>query len=225
MVLSFFRKGGGSGLAHVSAQAVRMLGEARHSFDLATSALLDGADPSAVEADIRDTDQRINEAEQDLRSELVVHVSVHGPQEIGSVMGFTLLLKKIERIGDQAKNLIDLVHEAGSFTGAPDISELRKERTVVSGLFSEAADLLADATSDEVDEFTSRVKDISAMYQDQINEYMHSTEPANIVVRRAIYSRYMKRIVANLLGVVSTAVEPIQNIDYLDDGQTDITDD
>ena len=45
------------------------------------------------------------------------------------------------------------------------------------------------------------------------------------VVPRAIYFRYLKRIVANLLGVVSTATEPLPNIDYLDDGQTDITDD
>jgi len=85
-----------------------MLADARHSYNLATLALLTDADPAAVADDIRDTDQRINLAEQELRSELVVHVSVHGTADIGSVLGFTLLLKKIERIGDQAKNILDL---------------------------------------------------------------------------------------------------------------------
>ena len=225
MVLSFFKKGDEGGLDHVAARAVSMLGEARHSFDLATSALLDGADPDALEADILETDGRINDAEQELRSELVVHVSVHGTHEIGSVMGFTLLLKKIERIGDQAKNLLDLVREAGPFTGAPDIADLRADRSAVSGLFSEAAELLAESTEDEVEEFRVRVSAATAKYQEQINEYMHSTEPANIVVRRAIYARYLKRIVANLQGVVTVSSEPIQHVDYLDDGETDISDD
>jgi hypothetical protein len=37
--------------------------------------------------------------------------------------------------------------------------------------------------------------------------------------------RYWKRIVANLAGIATAAIEPLQNIDYLDDGATDITDD
>ena len=31
-------------------------------------------------------------------SELVVHIAVHGGDDIGVVMGYTLLLKKIERV-------------------------------------------------------------------------------------------------------------------------------
>jgi hypothetical protein len=44
-------------------------------------------------------------------------------------------------------------------------------------------------------------------------------------VPRAILYRYWKRIVANLAGIVTSAIEPLQNIDYLDDGTVDITDD
>lgn len=94
MVMSFFRKSE-SGLEHISHQTISMLGDARHSFDLASTAVLSGADPSAIGADIEATDRRINEAEQQLRSELVVHVSVRGSDDIGLVLGYTLLLKKI----------------------------------------------------------------------------------------------------------------------------------
>ena len=77
MVMSFFSKRE-SGLDHIVAQAVGMLGNARHSFDLATLALLTNTDTAAVEADIRETDERINNMEQQLRAELVVHVTVQG---------------------------------------------------------------------------------------------------------------------------------------------------
>ena len=64
-----------------------------------------------------------------------------------------------------------------------------------------------------------------AGHQTKIHDLVHTDRPGREAVPRAIYYRYLKRIVANLMGVVSTASEPLPHIDYLDDGQTDITDD
>ncbi len=219
MVMSFFRKGP-TGLEHIETRSIAMLADARHSFDLATVALLTGALPESIAEDIRATDHRINQAEQDLRTELVVHVSVHGTLEIGTVMGFILLLKKIERIGDQAKNILDLA-EAGISLAS---EERLAERAVVSAMFGEAAEMLAEPDPDRVAEFAQRAKALTREHQDRIDSYMHSERPGSEVVPRAIYDRYLKRIVANLLGIVGTATEPLPHIDYLDDGQTDTDD-
>ena len=101
MVLSFFRAGD-TGLDHVVTRSVAMVSDARHSFDLACTALLSGAQPKSIADDVRETDRRINANEQQLRGELAVHISVHGPNDIGEVIGLILLLKKIERVGDHA---------------------------------------------------------------------------------------------------------------------------
>ncbi len=225
MVLSFFRKGS-TGLDHVVAKSVAMLGDARHSFDLATLALLTGTDPDIVSADIRETDQRINRAEQELRSELVVHVSVQGGSDIGSVLGLTLLLKKIERIGDQAKNILDLAENGISLAGATNIATLSEDRQIASALFGEAAELLGEADPDDaaIDDFTKRALTIVAAHQAEINQFMTSDRPGREVVPLAIYYRYLKRIIANLVGIVRTASEPIPLMDYLDDGATDTDD-
>ena len=53
---------------------------------------------------------------------------------------------------------------------------------------------------------------------------MFSDLPGREVVPRAIYYRYLKRIVANLRGVVGVAIDPLPFIDYLDDGATDTDD-
>lgn len=224
MVFAFFRKPDGA-IDHIETRCVSMLNDARHSFDLATLALLGGASVDAVAADIRRTDQRINQGEQDIRSELVVHVSVQGTQDIGVVMGYTLLIKKIERIGDQAKNILELAEEGVSLEGGYDADELMSERQIVSDLFAEAAELLLEADPSQVEDYAKRVQQIVSDKQDKINLLTKSDSPAHEAVPRAIYFRYLKRIVANLLGVVSTASEPLPFIDYLDDGQTDITDD
>lgn len=203
-----------------------MLGDARHSFDLATLALLTATDAESVADNIRETDDRINQAEQDLRSELIVHVSVQGTYDIGSVIAFTLLLKKIERIGDQAKNILDLAENGVSLADNANIAELQAEQQTVSSLFGEAGDLLglADPSEEQVDEYSDRAYAIATDYQAKIDEFMSSERPGREVVPLAIYYRYLKRIVANLIGIVRTSSEPLPTVDYLDEGATDTED-
>lgn len=224
MAMSFFRRSGPSNLDHIQSSAVAMLADARHSFDLATSTLLTGVAPEEVAEDIRTTDSRINQAEQDLRAELVVHATVQGPGDIGWVLGFILLLKKIERIGDQAKNILDLSEGGVSFTGADDLDTLRTEQREVSSLFTQAGQFLLSPEDPGVGGFVDRVSELMEAHQTEIDGYMHSDRPGHEVVPRAIYYRYLKRIVANLRGVVGVALDPLPHIDYLDGGQTDTDD-
>lgn len=208
MVLSFFRKSP-SGLEHVVSRAVGMLGDARHSFDLATLALLTDTDASAVDADIRTTDERMNRTELTLRSELVVHISVQGTMDIGSVLGLILLINRIERIGDQAKNVLDLAEAGAVLAGQPDSETLLAERAEISGLFGEVAELMVEHDEARFGELTRRCEELQASHQAKINAYVRSDEPGHQVVPRAIYYRYLNRIVANLIGIARAGAEPL----------------
>jgi phosphate uptake regulator len=223
MVMSFFRKGE-SGLDLIAHRTVTMLADARHSFDLASAAVLSGADAADVGADIRETDERINRAEQELRGELVTHVAVHGSVEIGSVLSYTLLIKKIERIGDQAKNILDLADEGVSLAGQPDTEAMLTIRREISKMMTEAAELLTTGDIEQTADFRDRADALRFQLESAIREFMHSEEPAVYAVPRAILYRYWKRIVANLGGVVTSATEPLLHQDYLDGGTTDIDD-
>ncbi|MGA1439869.1 MAG: PhoU domain-containing protein [Ilumatobacteraceae bacterium] len=224
--MSFFRKSNDdAGLAHVAHRTISMLGDARHSFDLASTVVLSGADPAAVGADIAATDARINAAEQQLRSELVVHVAVRGADDIGLVLAYTLLLKKIERIGDQAKNIFDLAADGVSLAGSDDIDEFVARRQEISRMYLEVADLLASHDPVAARDFLQRSRGLNEFCGAKVREYLHSDRPGSWAVPRAILYRYWKRIVANLAGIVTSAIEPVQHLDYLDDGRTDIVDD
>ena len=214
MVLSFFR-GGDRGLDHVVTRSVAMVTDARHSFDLACTALMSGADPASIADDVRETDLRINANEQRLRGELAVHITVHGPNDIGEVIGLILLLKKIERVGDHAKNILDLAETGVSCAAEPDIDELLEERRVVSGFFTEASEILAEHEGTPVS-FRERVDAMVSQIQSRIDGYMTSKQPAHQVVPRAVYHRYLKRIVANLNSAVLAATEPVRVVDNSD---------
>ena len=223
MVLSFFKKNE-NGLELIAHRTISMLADARHSFDLASAAVLSGAETASVAEDIRTTDEHINKAEQTLRGELVTHVAVHGSTDIGSVLSYTLLIKKIERIGDQAKNILDLAEEGVSLVGEEDTDELIEIRRVISSMFAEAADLMAEATSEQAQDFYSRATELRYSIESKIRDYMHSEEPGSYAVPRAVLYRYWKRIVANLAGIVTGANEPLQKQGYLNDGETDLDD-
>ena len=223
MVMSFFKKSE-SGLDTIAHRTISMLADARHSFDLASAAVLSGANPESVAQDIRTTDEHINQAEQTLRGELVTHVAVHGTIEIGSVLSYTLLIKKIERIGDQAKNILDLAEEGVSLVDEEDISELNEIRRIISSMFAEAADLMAETTTEQAREFYDRATELRHSIENKIRDYMHSEEPGYHAVPRAVLYRYWKRIVSNLAGVVTGVAEPLQKQGYIDDGETDLDD-
>ncbi len=224
MILEFFRRGD-SAMDQIDARVTTMINDARHSFDLATAAVLSGADPAQMRDEVEKTDQQINVAEQELRQELVVHVAVQGSSDIGTVLGLTLLIKKIERIGDQAKNILDLTDEGVSLVDAPDLPGFLDDRTTISDMFTETASLLTDPDPDKVADFRRRADDLRHHCEGKVREFMHSDQPGHYAVPRAILYRYWKRIAANLMGIVTTAVEPVHTIDYQDDGATDITDD
>jgi phosphate uptake regulator len=206
---SFFSKAQ-SPMEHINAQVVSMLADARHSFDLACSAVLSSTAVEAVADDIEATDRRINRVELEVRRELVVHVSVQGSADIGQVLGYTLLIKKIERIGDQAKNILDLAVDGVSLAGDGDVDEFRRAQQAISELFGHVTALLLEPSDEAAEAIREKARAIHGVHTERIRELLHSSEPGHYAVPRAILHRYMKRVGANLASVASTLVEPVR---------------
>lgn len=200
MVMSFFRRGE-PGLTHITTHIVSMLGDARHSFDVATSAVLSGGDPTAALDEVRVTDDRINRTEGEIRRELIVHASVHGTADIGVVLAYSLLVKKVERIGDQAKNIMDLAIEGVSLADADDLTEFLEARRTISELFADVAELLLEPDESRATDIRARTASLRVAHERRIRELVHSDRPGHWAVPRAVLHRYLKRIVANLEGV------------------------
>lgn len=205
-----------TGMDHITIQVVTMLGQARRSFDVACAAVLSGADVPQSVSEIESTDRRINRMENELRKELIVHVSAEGVGDISQVIAYTLLIKKIERIGDQAKNILDLAAEGVALAGAADVAEFLDAQSAISRLFSDVATLLLEPSDDAAVGIRREAHEVNQLHVDRIRELLHSTDPGSFAVPRAILHRYMKRVVANLASIATTLTEPVRPLDDLD---------
>jgi len=223
MVLAFFRKDPSSGLDHVVSKAVAMLGDARHSFDLATLALLTPADSETVAQDIRETDDRINRTEQELRSQLVVHISVQGSTEIGSVLGLTLLLKKIERVGDQAKNILDLATCGPKSKGSPYFDQLLDLKQRISKMLQDTRELYEAQDSDRAPAFIEVAEVLKDECDDAVEKILRAHDIENVEpsdpASAALCFRYYKRVISHARNIVTSIIVPVDRLDYFDESK------
>jgi phosphate uptake regulator len=71
-----------------------------------------------VNDELRATDQKVNRLEREIRRELVVHASVFGAIDTPAVLVYMSIVKDVERVGDYAKNLVDLALDGANFSTA-----------------------------------------------------------------------------------------------------------
>lgn len=222
MVLEFFRRGSESQLEQIEGKIGQMLGDARHSFDLSTSALLAGAQAGAVGDDVHATDKRINATEREIRRDLVVHVSVHAAgSDISMILAYMAVSKDIERIGDYAKNIWDLANQGTDLSGAEDLEQLDSYRQRVSLLVAQTAQTFLDRDTEEARRYLGEADVMLKEYDERITEGALSERPSSFGVPRALYYRYLKRITAHLMNVLTALTMPVDQLAYFDEAEED----
>lgn len=218
MVLEFFRGGSEGGLEQIASSVTEMLSECRHTFDLAAGAVFGGGDPTVVGPEIKSTDRGVNKRERAVRKALVVHVSVHGTRtDLPLVLTTMSIVKDAERVGDYAKNVWDLANAGVDFSEDPDIDRLKEFRNRTSRLIGEAARIFSERDAEAAHELIQQADLWQDEYDAYIDEQVESSEPARIAVPRALLARYLKRITAHAVNVLTSLVMPVHRLDYYDE--------
>ena len=216
MVMSFFRRPDDSGIDHIEAQVQRMVTDARHTFDLAMNAITGGSVASVAD-EVRRTDRQINVTEMEIRRELVVHFSVHAGGDATEMLVFMNMVKDLERIGDYNKNVFDLAEEGVSFAGADDLERILGFRDEISSRIALMGEILTVRDEERARAYIARSDELRREFDNLVNELVHSTEPALHAVPRALLYRFLKRITAHSLNVVTAVIMPVDRLDYYDE--------
>jgi len=212
-------------LDEVSQKVQKMLGNDRREFDLAMSALLGDVSWDTVRKEVRSLDREVNRLEREIRRQLLVHSSVFGAIETPAVLVYMSIVKDIERVGDYAKNLLDLSRDGASFQGLPS-EELWREFwwEGVSTFIGDAAEAFRAWDGETARRLLSQGDDFLSKADERVSAIVRGEDEYEQQVARALALRYLKRVVAHIMNLLTAVVMPLDQLDYFDEDPEDRSD-
>jgi phosphate uptake regulator len=221
MAFKFFRREESDPLAGIQDRMQTMLAHDRHEFDLAMAALLGDRAAAEVRDEIRATDQEVNRLEREIRRELLVHVSVAGGIETPAVLIYMSIVKDIERVGDYAKNLVDLARDGADFSLAPNAADWRRLAADVSRYLGDAGEAFSAGDAARARTLLARGDELLKLFDERVSGLVRGEYGGEQAVPRALAHRYLKRVVAHLMNLLTAVVMPLDRLDYFDEDPED----
>jgi len=221
MVFSFRRDGDTDRLDRIEATLQQMIIDDLHAFGLSMSALLGQASSHEIGAELRATDHRVNAAERDIRRELVVHASVHGAIDTPAILVYMSIVKDIERIGDYAKNIFDLAVDGADLSTGVYTGEITHLAAEIPEFLRGAAAAFAERDAERSKELLHHGDALLDRFDERVSALVREEHPDRQAVAVALAHRYLKRIVAHGMNVLSAVVMPVDRLDYFDEDPED----
>ncbi len=222
MVFELFRGRGSSQIEVIEQQIGDMLATTHETFTLAMDSLLRATDPAEVGQRLRKADKTVNKVERTIRRELVVHAGVHGPSADSPLLFVYMSISKdIERVGDINKDLWDLAAAGVDLRQFDEHGEFAGYSEQIQGLITETARVFAERDAETAARLLNQTDELKDRFDDSVVLQLTSTRPASEAVARALLYRYLKRIVAHLMNVMTAVVMPLDRLDYWDEDRMD----
>jgi phosphate transport system protein len=221
MPFKFLKGQGGDRLDSIEAKVQQMLRHVRHECDLAMSALIGDIVAREVNDELRSTDQQVNQLEREIRRELVVHASVFSGIETPSVLVYMSIVKDIERLGDYAKNLLDLALDGANFFGTPDAEEWIRLSKEVSEYITNVGRAFGERNAELARQLLNPGGEMLQGFDRRVSALVRGDDTGGQAVARALAYRYLKRVIAHLMNVLSAVVMPVDRLDYFDEDPED----
>jgi phosphate uptake regulator len=206
------------GLGKMTSEFGHMLDAGRHCFDVAANALLGGTDPEVIRKDLFSTDRSINEAEQNVRRHLVVHVSVHGAASLPACLVLMTVVKDAERIGDYAKNIFDLTPQASAINSdAFAHGDLVELKDAISAALAKTRKAFDSQDEDEARALVRQMNEMEDRCDQRVEEILASESEHSVPATLVLAYRYFKRVVSHAMNITTSIFMPLDKIDYFDE--------
>ena len=166
-------------------------------------------------------DVRLNQLERKVRKQVVAHLAISGnPSDVTYSVLLISLVKDVERIGDYAKNLSEIVDIRRAALADDEITlELQEIRRGVEDAFEALSGVFASVDRERAVDLIEQRRDAAHRCDALIERIALSDYDACIATALALGTRYYKRIGGHVLNVLSSVVMPIHKIDYYDEDE------
>jgi phosphate uptake regulator len=131
------------------------------------------------------------------------------------------VVKDVERVGDYSKNLYDLAKYGADFSTALDLDLLAEYRDKVGQLMDDSIAVFGNRDSEAAQQLIDKADGFLDEYDSNVKAAFKSEGPAADAVARALYFRFLKRITAHVMNLMTALVAPVHRLDYYDEAKED----
>jgi len=171
-----------------------------------------------VEIDIYREDRMVNQHQREVRRKVLRYLAITGGTNVVSGLALTSIVIDSERIGDYTKNIMELaVAHPLRLTGGRYEDDLRKIESSIGNTFERIASILGTMDAEAARTLIRETVWIRARCDEILLDLIKGVETAltsGEAVSVALYVRYLKRIAAHLLNILSSVVNPFERIGY-----------
>lgn len=221
MVFDLFRGSGESQVEAIETEIAQMLATSGETFQLAMDALVRAVPPDSVGKTLRKRDKSINKVERAIRRQLIVHAGVRGSDaDVPLLFVYMSIAKDIERVGDLAKDMWDLAAAGADMSNESALGEVRAVGDTVARLIAETSRVFGSRDTDAAISVLNESDAAVDRYEELMLAQL-AADTAGPAVARALFYRYVMRITAHLMNVLTAVVMPFERLDYWDEDKID----
>ena len=164
-------------------------------------------------------DREVNKLQRTIRKKVVAHMSVAGNRtDVPYCLLLMSLVKDVERLGDYAKNLSEVIDLRHSVLPDDEItSELGEIRSGVESAYQLSLDVFTTSNSERAIELIAQGRDLAHRCDALLGKISRSQYDAASTTAAVLATRYYKRIDSHVLNILSAVVMPLHKVDYFDE--------
>ncbi len=194
-----------------------MLDSSEEMLSYAFKTLAKNAKGKKFQKKIYNKDKIINLTEQEIRKQILIHLSVNPCGNISACLALLIIAKDAERLGDYVKNLFELntLVKGGESDDAlfnKVFGEIGDELLV---LFKKVSESFRNSDKILSNEAVQEGRAIAKKCEKVIDEVVKSKFSARRAVVLALGARYIKRIALHLSNIASSVTNPMAQTDFI----------
>ncbi len=171
-----------------------------------------------VNLQVKETDKKVNSYEREVRRMVFNHLAVQGTADLPSALILVSIIIDIERIGDYAKNMVELaLDHPGKLRGGKYEGAIARIEEALEDSFIQTKVCFKEGNSEAAVELMQKYAWVNDSCDDivmaLVREKDSDIRPGDAAAL-AIYTRWLKRVNSHLRNITTSVVNPFDRIGY-----------
>jgi len=197
-----------------------MLNDVEEMFKLVHDKLIDvsAKEERELEDKLYSIDKKVNGIERNIRKKVVEHLSVQPGVDVPFCLVLMSVVKDAERLGDYAKNLLDVVRIKQGKLDKQLYEQLCGNMSKrILAMFEGTKKAFIESDRKVAEEIWHIEREVVKQCDIAISELGRKNITANQAVSFTLLARYFKRIAAHLSNIATSVILPITDLDFYDE--------